>query len=161
MTTMTTINEPIVDLVTGTIRHPAWQPAKHFHCGDNYADMLDCLTPANAATAIATGRIELRGTHANRSEGKKGRAPAVYLWMQTFGEIPTGIYEPVQKSGNFIGLTSETSVNFILDHFGVCLDDIRDMVGVPTDYESKNVELYDVILNLCPVFKSPTFQVTF
>jgi hypothetical protein len=149
----------ITDESTGTTRKNAWRPAKHFHIGDAHADMLDCLSPCNAATAIATGKLELRGKHANRSEGKKGRAPAVYLWMQTFGEIPQGLHEPVQKNGNFIGLTSEVSVNFVLDHFGLTLDDVRDMVGEPGEHESKHVELFDILAARCEPIKATVLQV--
>lgn len=143
--TTTTTTESIVDPATGTKRRNAWRPAKHFGMGEAHADMLDCLSRRNAVTAIATGKLELRGKHANRSKGKKGRAPAVYLWMQTFGETPQGLTEAVQTNGNFIGLTSEKSINFILDHFGISLDDVRDLVGEPSEFESKYVDLYDIL----------------
>ncbi len=135
-------------------RKNAWRPGSHFRMGDTHADMLNCLSHDNAATAIATGKLELRGKHANRSEGKKGRGPAVYLWMQTMREEPQGICEPVQHNGNFIGLTSEASINYILDHFGVSLDDVRDLIGEPGEYESKHVDLYDVLASCSEVVKA-------
>ena len=159
MTTQNDLGLGITSLETGTTRKNPWRPAKNFGMGEAHADMLDCLSRRNAVTAIATGKLELRGTHANRSEGKLGRAPAVYLWIQTCHEIPEGLHEPVQENGNFIGLTSEASINFFLDHLGISLDDVRDVFGVPGDFESIHVDMYDILVGCCGAVETPAQSV--
>jgi len=127
--------------------------ARHFDFGDHFGQLLRAILPLSyCSAAAATCRFELRGKHANRSpeNAHKGYGPAVYLSMQTDDAKLFLGGHPIQRTGRFTMTTCEDAANMILNCFGICVDDVRDHYGEPTEYESKHFDLVDVVATLRP-----------
>ena len=126
---------------------------RHFEFGDKFGQLLRTLLPlAYCPVAAATCRFELRGKHANRSPKNvhKGYGPAVYMSLQTDNLDLFACGHPIQRMGRFSATTCEDAANMVLNCFGLCVDDLRDHYGEPSDHDSKYFDLVDVVSELRP-----------
>lgn len=119
-----------------------WRKRQNWDWAHYWRSLFENILPSHVCeAAMATCRFQLRGLDSHGNKWGKG----LLTYMQTFGQVPLSLNKCVQRRHHWIELDAHESANLILEQFGLSVEDVYNVAGVPAKGETIEVDLFDVV----------------